>query len=172
MARSRHLTPLGTDFANSSNWAACASGSKGAVCGTSPGFSAISAGSFSRFPVQVRHQPQSAPSTSPTRPVSITSPSVPADCAGPTGTPASRCVMSCASLAFSSKICSLDSSTSTESTVSGCRSKFGRKSSVWHMVSWFTMTSMGRPDGALKYICRSPFRLLNMRSAVHPLRSR
>ncbi|HTB54146.1 MAG TPA: hypothetical protein VK719_02740 [Trebonia sp.] len=164
---------MGTDFANSSSWAACASGSKGAVCGTSPGFSAISAGSFSRFPVQVRHQPQSAPSTSPNRPVSITSPpSAPPDRAVPTGTPASRCVMSCASLAFSWKICSLDSSKSAGSRVSEELRNDGRKSSVWHITSRSTMTSTGRPDGAMKYICRSPFRLLNIRSAVHPLRSR
>jgi hypothetical protein len=160
---------LGTDFAYSSSWAACASGSNGAVGGTSPGFSAISAGSFSRFPVQVRHQPQSAASTSPSRSVLMTSPPS-ADV--PTGTPASRCVMSCASLAFSSKICSLDSSKSAGSSVSEELRNDDRKSSVWHIVSRSTMTSTGRPDGAMKYICRSPFRLLNMRSAVHPLRSR
>jgi len=168
------LTPFGTDFANSSNWAACASGSKRGLGGTSPGVSAISAGSFSRFPVQVRHQPQSALTTSPNRAVSMTTPpsaTVP-DCAVPTGTPASRWVMSCASLAFNSKICSLDSSKSAGSSVSEELRNDGRKSSVWHIVSRSTMTSTGRPDGAMKYICRSPFRLLNMRSAVHPLRSR
>ena len=77
--------------------------------------------------------------------------------------------MSRASFSLSSTICSLDSSTSTESTVSGSRPNEGRKSSVWHMVSWFTITSMGRPDGALKYICRSPLRLLNRRSGSQPL---
>ena len=80
--------------------------------------------------------------------------------------------MSCASLAFSSKICSLDSSNSAGSRVSEELRNDGRKSSVWHITSRSTMTSTGRPDGAMKYICRSPFRLLNMRSAVHPLRSR
>ena len=79
--------------------------------------------------------------------------------------------MSRASFSFSSMICSLDSSTSTESTVNGSRPKSGRKSSVWHMVSRSTMTSMGRPDGALKYICRSPLRLLNRRSGSQPLSS-
>ena len=36
------------------------------------------------------------------------------------------------------------------------------------MVSLSTMTSMGRPEGALKYIWRSPFRLLNLRSGSQP----
>ena len=80
--------------------------------------------------------------------------------------------MSCASLAFSSKICSFDSSKSAGSRVSEELRNDGRKSSVWHITSRSTMTSTGRPDWAMKYICRSPFRLLNMRSAVHPLRSR
>src|ERR1019366_4302166 len=31
-----------------------------------------------------------------------------------------------------------------------------------------TRTSMGRPDGAVKDICRSPFRLLNRRSGPQP----
>ena len=77
--------------------------------------------------------------------------------------------MSRASFSFSSTIWSLDSSTSTESTVSGSRPNAGRKSSVWHMVSRSTITSMGRPEGALKYICRSPLRLLNRRSGSQPL---
>ena len=77
--------------------------------------------------------------------------------------------MSRASFSFSSTICSLDSSTSMASTVSGSRPNDGRKSSVWHMVSRSTITSMGRPDGALKYICRSPLRLLNRRSGTQPL---
>ncbi len=34
------------------------------------------------------------------------------------------------------------------------------------------MTSMGRPDGAVKYICWSPLRLLNLRSGKQPLASR
>src|SRR5215472_2025843 len=34
------------------------------------------------------------------------------------------------------------------------------------------MTSIGRPEGAMKYICRSPLRLLNMRSAWQPFASR
>ena len=80
--------------------------------------------------------------------------------------------MSRASFSLSSTICSLDSSTSTASRVSGSRPKDGLKSSMWHMVSRSTMTSIGRPDGAVKYICLSPFRLLNLRSGSQPLRSR
>src|SRR5262249_7017464 len=46
------------------------------------------------------------------------------------------------------------------------------KSSVWHIDSRSTMTSTGRPDGAVKYICRSPFRLLNRLSGSQPALSR
>jgi len=80
--------------------------------------------------------------------------------------------MSLASFSFISTICSFDSSRSATSTVYGSRPKVGRKSSVWHMVSRSTMTSIGRPDGAVKYICRSPFRLLNLRSGWQPASSR
>ena len=51
--------------------------------------------------------------------------------------------MSQASFSLSSTICSLDSSTSIASTVkAGCRMP-GRKSSVWHIVSRSTITSIG-----------------------------
>ena len=80
--------------------------------------------------------------------------------------------MSQASFSLSSTICSFDSSTSIASTVYGRLPNDGRKSSVWHMASRSTITSIGRPDGALKYICRSPFRLLKRLSGWQPLRSR
>ena len=80
--------------------------------------------------------------------------------------------MSLASFSFSSTICSLDSSRSTTSTVKGSLRNDGRKSSVWHIVSRSTITSIGRPDGAVKYIWRSPLRLLNRRSPWQPTCSR
>ena len=80
--------------------------------------------------------------------------------------------MSRASLAFSSKICSLDSSRSAGSSVIEALPNEGRKSSVWHMISRSTMTSTGRPEGAVKYICRSPLSELNILSGWHPLFSR
>ena len=61
--------------------------------------------------------------------------------------------MSCASLALSSTICSLDSSRSAGSRVGDADPNDGRRSSVWHIDSRSTMTSIGRPDGAMKYIC-------------------
>jgi hypothetical protein len=86
----------------------------------------------------------------------------------PTRTPESRWKMSCASLALSSTICSLESSRSAGSRVIDPEPNEDLKSSVWHIDSRSTMTSMGRPDGAVKYICRSPFRLLNLRSPSQP----
>ena len=80
--------------------------------------------------------------------------------------------MSRASLALSSKICSLDSSRSAGSRVSEALPNEGRKSSVWHMTRRSTITSTGRPDGAVKYICRSPLSELNILSGTQPLFSR
>src|SRR6516162_4036318 len=115
----------------------------------------------------VPHHPQSAPSSLPKRPVSIDAWAPP-----PRGSAASRWTISRRSFSFSSTICSFDSSTSTASIVSGWRSNEGRKSSTWHMLSLSTMTSMGRPEGAVKYIWRSPLRLLNLRSGSQPAPSR
>ena len=80
--------------------------------------------------------------------------------------------MSRASFSFSSTIWSLDSKMSMASRVNGSLPYPGRKSRTWHIVSRSTITSMGRPDGATKYICRSPLRLLNRRSGSQPLSSR
>jgi hypothetical protein len=80
--------------------------------------------------------------------------------------------MSRASLAFSSMIWSLESSRSAASRVSEELPNEGRKSSVWHMTSRSTMTSIGRPDGAVKYICLSPLSELNILSGTHPFFSR